>query len=466
MFLNYLVIVFIFPVQNGGCCSNCHVCLKCLFKISPVFQMANISEMRTLTIKDAFECYDASKEDRFSSPNSDSFYVNVVAFLSDTDIKNVVVEEGSEEDKSKINKLFKRLKIERKRFKKRTSTELSEVVLSKNDLSLSQTSKKRPPPPPPRDTKPLTDLGSRQKYRRTQNICEIIKEEAEEQKVTVNELLGIVCHRMNYQSNRSASECAKSLLYDVNRERKLPLYAAAYLKLFNNLGRAGYQREITTFKSHGFNVLPSWKAVRTFEESVTPNIVKKDYGVEVSYSEALQITFQQIMRSLESLPPSGDVTFYFKDGCDGSGSHSIYNQAGNKETHNIVLYMFTPLKITSNNFTWFERSACSPHSARPLMLFLGKETRENMEIVMQIHKAREVLGSFHIDVEDDSCSKSYNVSVNGTFSMIDGKMRKLCSGLGGAWCMMCTCTRDEASGFCSEHGLTKIEDGFPIDRTP
>ena len=49
------------------------------------------------------------------------------------------------------------------------------------------------------------------------------------------------------------------------------------------------------FKNHGFNILPSWKDVRAYEDSVTPNIVRKHFGVEVSYIEALRLTFQQIL---------------------------------------------------------------------------------------------------------------------------------------------------------------------------
>ena len=427
---------------------------------------ADVFVNRQLTIKDAFKCYDISKQTKFSSPDAKLFFVNVVSFLTDTDTRNVDVDKCSVEDNIKLNNLFKRIQTDRKRHKKQSVEKLDEVVLSRSDLSLS--SRKRPvsisQSTPP--LKPLTDVGSRQKYRRTEEICDTIKHEANNQKVSVNELLGIVCHRMNYHSDRSASECGKKLLYDVNKQEKLPLHAAAHLKLHNNLGRAGYQREINTFKRYGFNILPTWKDIRSYEDNVTPVIFQKDYGVEVSYTAALEITFKQIMKSLDSLPPSGDVIFSFKDGCDGSGSHSIYNQSGNKETHNIILYMFTPLKITSTDFTWFEKSACSPHSARPVMLFLGKESRENMTTVMKIHKEREELKGFQISIEGDECTRNYNVSLNGTFSMIDGKMRKLCSGLGGAWCMLCTCTRDEASGFCEEVGLEKIENGFKIDRSP
>ena len=49
--------------------------------------------------------------------------------------------------------------------------------------------------------------------------------------------------------------------------------------------------------------------------------------------------------------------------------------------------------------------------------------------------------------------------------MIDGKMRKTVTGLGGAWCMLCMFTRLEASGQCPEEGLEKVGAGFPINRS-
>ena len=51
-----------------------------------------------------------------------------------------------------------------------------------------------------------------------------------------------------------------------------------------------------------------------YKISVTSEIFQSINGVDVSYTEALKITFEQIMKILNSLPPSGDVTFYFKDG--------------------------------------------------------------------------------------------------------------------------------------------------------
>ena len=105
---------------------------------------------------------------------------------------------------------------------------------------------------------------------------------------------------------------------------------------------------------------------------------------------------------MEELPPSQKLLFYFKDGVDGSGSHLIYNQEDNKHTHNMIVYMFTPLKWTTDDgdIIWFEQSPCSPHAARPLMIFLGKGDLENMKVVMRIQKEGQEIEVLIILIEE------------------------------------------------------------------
>ena len=124
--------------------------------------------------------------------------------------------------------------------------------------------------------------------------------------------------------------------------------------------------------------------------------------------------------------------------------------------------MFTPLKIidSSGNLIWKEESPCSPHSSRPLMLFLGKESLQNMPVVMEIHKERKQIENFCMKVDNSV----FDIEIDGSFTMIDGKMRKAVTGLGGAWCMLCTCTRQEASGQTPE-GLERVKAGFQINRS-
>ena len=128
----------------------------------------------------------------------------------------------------------------------------------------------------------------------------------------------------------------------------------------------------------------------------------------------------------------------------------------------MILYMFTSLKLTTGDgrVIWSEQSPCSPYATRPLMIFLGKEILENVKIVMNIQIERQNIEHFCVHIDDNQ----YPILLDGHFTMIDGKMRKLVSGLGGAWCLLCTSNRSEASGFCPENGLERVKEGFPIKR--
>ena len=83
-------------------------------------------------------------------------------------------------------------------------------------------------------------------------------------------------------------------------------------------------------------------------------------GIKTSYKDVLSITIKQILLLLDKLPEPEPLIFHFKDGLDGSGSHSIYNQVGNKHTNNMILYMFTSLKLTTGDghVMWSEQSPC------------------------------------------------------------------------------------------------------------
>ena len=51
-------------------------------------------------------------------------------------------------------------------------------------------------------------------------------------------------------------------------------------------------------------------------------------GVSVNYKEAVEITSTRILNGLEMKPGVNELTMEVKDGMDGSGSHSIFNQRG------------------------------------------------------------------------------------------------------------------------------------------
>ena len=109
-----------------------------------------------------------------------------------------------------------------------------------------------------------------------------------------------------------------------------------------------------------------------------------------------------------------------------------------------MTYMFTPLTLEdgeTNEVLYKEPYSSSPFAARPLFLLLGKETLENLaDIEIAMKERRDA--SFKFMMGD----REYEVAVDALLTMIDGKMRALLTGLGGAYCLLCTVEKDVANG--------------------
>ena len=114
-------------------------------------------------------------------------------------------------------------------------------------------------------------------------------------------------------------------------------------------------------------------------------------GVSINVKESVHLHFQRLIQQLGLQP--GKYTMTVKEGLDGSGRHSVYDQKGNVQTHNMIMWMWVALEVykdvpvvnadpslpstsTSANgrdIIWKEPSPSSPDAARPILLVLGKE---------------------------------------------------------------------------------------------
>ena len=88
---------------------------------------------------------------------------------------------------------------------------------------------------------------------------------------------------------------------------------------------------------------------------------------------------------------------------------------------------------------------------------MGKESTEIIaEDIKRVYRERQALcQGFTLGELGVSCSVESNIT------MIDAKMRKTPSGLGGAFCLLCHADKDTASG----RGVDEPEDYFTIIRT-
>ena len=87
----------------------------------------------------------------------------------------------------------------------------------------------------------LLELERRQKYRRTAPIINFLKDAALINKVTVQELIGVILKQMDYHGDRriSSSSIADTLLQG-GTVQLLPMLPTCYLQQNLQLGRTGY----------------------------------------------------------------------------------------------------------------------------------------------------------------------------------------------------------------------------------
>ena len=88
------------------------------------------------------------------------------------------------------------------------------------------------------------------------------------------------------------------------------------------------------------------------------------------------------------------------------------------------------------------------------MVLMGKETRENCQIVAELQRERK-----NSEISLDYFDNSIECKIHANMSMVDGKLHTLLSGLGGAFCCICSYDKEQ----CNK--IECINAGFKIDRS-
>ena len=163
---------------------------------------------------------------------------------------------------------------------------------------------------------------------------------------------------------------------------------------------------------------------------------------------------------------SSNLKATLKDGVDGSGGHAMYHQTNNENTRNMIMFMFCVLEVVEEDteeIIFHEDLSCSPFAMRPLYLVLGKEVLGNLGDIKHAIQERNELKELIVT----TTTKTYNVKLSKTeMTMIDSKMRGLVTGLGGAYCLLCTVSSNTACGRSVVGDFpVNVEEHFLINRT-
>ena len=283
--------------------------------------------------------------------------------------------------------------------------------------------------------------------------------------ITVTQLLGYLLYRVNYTHDKAVAEVGKKLFDQESVDREVTLDEALYMLSTYRLGRSAY-----TSLRHDLMQkvdLPAHYKLMQHKNMIMPSVTSPIgvSGVSVNLCESVRIHFQRLIGILGLQP--GTYRMSAKEGLDGSGRHAIYDQKGTVETHNMILWMWVPLEVSKDldqdqpstsqsNVIWTEGTPNSPDAARPILITLGKEDSDLLnKIVPPVDGEIELLHRSGVTVDD--YGKVYELKIQFLRSMNDGKMQKLLVGRGGAFCILCSFTKEDAVS------VDQIQDGFEMD---
>ena len=306
---------------------------------------------------------------------------------------------------------------------------------------------------------PLQSVGDRQQRRRMSEFMSLSKDIAKEENTSPTKLFAFGL-KAKYLHDKEIAQVGQAILQDEKLlDRHISLEAAAAIFESGKMTKRIYTDVRLILKTAGADVLPPYKMLLNFKMQRRPTVeklVSPFSGVKFDYLSCLDLTSSQLFSSLDLpiLNTLKEVHLNIHDGLDGSGGHSIFNQIGSTETNNIIMYMFRieNLKTANGNILWENSAHASSSSCRPVMLLMGKESRDNCEIVTSIQSERQG-AQFTVNHNKNLI----DVHVHAKMSMVDGKMHTALSGLGGAYCCLCT----HSKGQC--HDSDYVDSGFKVN---
>ena len=302
-------------------------------------------------------------------------------------------------------------------------------------------------------------LGSTQMRKRLKPIIDNVKQHALMNDIEVTRLLGLLIHNINYSATGEGSKAKAaiglSLFKDNIPEREMSTDQALSLLTKYKFGKRQYTNMRLDLKP--YLLLPTYNNVKNCKDLLLPKVdilPQSLVGIKYLYKDALLSHFSRFFKA----HPEFNSKYYkalIKDGCDASGRHSIYNQHGNVNVHNIISYMFVVLELyetklnpnSSQNKYDLVYSEPLPNSAdasRPITLIMGKENNETLgELIPLIQSEIADIQEDGLCINIDSRVMNIEIQINST--MTDGKIKTLLTGRGGAYCIVSDCSRDDGN---------------------
>ena len=278
-----------------------------------------------------------------------------------------------------------------------------------------------------------------------------LEEFAKEQKISkMSALQMLICHRIWHKGTLDQSQPAS-----------IPVIDAVALINNINLSMQQYQTLRSTCLPFGIN-FPTRNRIDLAKGSLHPPIATCQIKSSVDMKDMLTETGQALLSQTKIVGNEAKkFVIIGKFGCDGSGSHKvrhqrIYIEDALEETPNLnpqnvsnfLLSCYCPLEIKeigeSEVQVWKNPQPNSIAFARPVSLTRAEESREILQSELML-PFELIRNPFLKEIKNADGEIKYTMEFKTECSMVDGKMVSLIQGDSGAFCHLCTSTREEAN---------------------
>ena len=435
-----------------------------------------------------------AKQHEFNSASSAAYWV-IEEFENDFESSDEPLETRVPKILKRLKNRIERLDERRKKSKKPLPEEvLMQPALTNSMVDILEVGKEKCDSPPQSSTTPsktgrppksIDDVKLSGQRKKLQPIIASLNKAGQDLGgKTPTELCGRILQELNYTSNRKLGLVGKAIyegtFSDKTNQMEMCEAEALFMKTHElQLSDLQYTNLRLRLLRHGSSI-PTLQKLKEFEKSQRYPIVPFLGGFRASLTEIAKKTLSQIVQipevaeTIAKLDP--EVSFPLKaqwlTGFDGSGSQPTAMQRSRNEASNnptipaisqqnreTVVAVLKDIKTKNGDVIFETEKIASTHSCRIYMLFPQKENRQVMEKFIPIMDAEEKeLQDMQMDV---SLPNGEVAPFENTVSMVltDGKAAKEATGLGGAYCLLGTCSKEAG------HDVERIQAGFDLNRT-
>ena len=310
-------------------------------------------------------------------------------------------------------------------------------------------------------TKPFNNVSPACKGRKVQHLVDAIDAFANEENTT---FLKVICFMAQRRCYKTKGQRKLSKVFSGIAEKgeeyiapnEVSVDQAIAIKQTLQLSFIKYDSLVKMLKSK--LVMPHSHKVSDKENSMTPKAIPYldgvKYDLKECFTDSVKTIFDVKKMKPEEIPK--DITVKGAIGEDGSGGHAQRRGKDiNINTRNRIIGGFRLSRIHSGPKLIHQELSQGAESERPIMIVPGKESAERVrKIWSDIEKEFNEVQVTTMLYEGVRIKVKFLFHIQG-----DGKEKQQLSGLGGAFCILCFVTEEDAND------LDRIKEGFSIERS-